>query len=205
MIPFALVIGLAVVQSGLPPLVGWSSSPIIFGGAAQLTVLTLLGAGTATGAVIAAGLVVQARHLMYSAALAPTFQDQPRWFRWLAPYALIDQMFALGSFYTESDPVDFRSYYIGSGAVYILCWNITTAIGLLVGPLVPESWGIGFAVPVMFVALVVMGLNRWPKVAAAVAAGIAAYLAIGMPNRSGLLVGSFVGVVVGFIVSRSRR
>ncbi|MEY2909534.1 MAG: hypothetical protein RLZZ602_2057, partial [Pseudomonadota bacterium] len=34
-IPFALVFGIVVGESGIPALIGWSSSPIIFGGAAQ--------------------------------------------------------------------------------------------------------------------------------------------------------------------------
>ena len=42
-IPFGLVIGLAITESGMNPFVGWSGSWLIFGGAAQLTLVTLLG------------------------------------------------------------------------------------------------------------------------------------------------------------------
>lgn len=204
-IPFALIIGLAVVESGLPPLIGWSSSPLIFGGAAQLVVLTFLGAGTAVFAVISAALVIQARHLLYSAAMAPAFQRQPRWFRWLAPYALIDQMFALTVVRAGDDPDDFRSYYIGTASVYIIGWNTTTAAGLLIGPQVPTTWELGFAIPLMFVILLVVGIDRWPKLAAAVAAAGATYLSAGLPNKMSLLVGGGVGVLVGLIASRFRR
>ncbi len=204
-IPFALIIGLAVVESGLAPLVGWSTSPLIFGGAAQLVVLTLLGTGGAVFAVISAALVIQARHLLYSAALAPVFQRQPRWFRWIAPYALIDQMFALTVVRVGDDPVDFRSYYIGTASVYMIGWNTMTAAGLLIGPQVPTSWELGFAVPLMFVVLLVIGIDRWPKLAAAVAAAGATYLSAGLPNKTSLLVGGGAGVLVGLIVSRLRR
>lgn len=204
-IPFALIIGLAIVESGLPSLVGWSASPIIFGGAAQLVVLTLLGQGTALAATIAAGLVIQARHLMYSAAMAPTFQKQPRWFQWLGPYALIDQMFALAVTRTHESPDDFRSYYLGAGLVYVVGWNTTTALGLLIGPVVPESWQLDFAIPLMFMVLVIAGIDRYPKVVAALAAAAATYLTIGLPNRVGLLVGGVVGVAAGVIAERMRR
>lgn len=200
-IPFAFVIGLAVVETGMAPLVGWSTSPIIFGGAAQLTVITFLGAGTAVVAVITAALVIQARHLMYSAALAPAFQKQPRWFRWIAPYALIDQVFALVIFRTDDEPADFRSYYLGTMMVYITGWCSMTALGLVVGPLIPESWNFGLAIPLMFVALVVMGINRWPKAVAAVTAGGVTYLLGGLPNRYGLLIGALAGVGAGYLVS----
>ncbi len=204
-IPFALIIGLAVVQSGLNPLVGWSTSPIILGGAAQLVVITLLGSGTAIAATIAAGLVIQARHLMYSAALAPVFQKQPRWFQWLGPYILIDQMFALASTRIQESPDDFRSYYLGAGVVYLIGWNSTTAMGLLIGPQVPDSWRLDFAIPLMFVVLLVSGINRWPKVVAAVTAAGVTYLTAGLPNRLGLIFGGIAGVAAGVAAARFNR
>ena len=94
-IPFALVLGFAIKAAGLDALVGWSSSPIVYGGASQLTLVTLLGEGASVAAAVTAALVVNARHLMYSAAMAPTFQEQPAWFRWIGSYFLIDQVFAL--------------------------------------------------------------------------------------------------------------
>lgn len=204
-VPFALIIGLAIVESGIPPLIGWSASPIVFGGAAQLVLLTLLGTGTAVVAVISAALVIQARHLMYSAAFAPVFQKQPRWFRWLAPYALIDQMFALTVMHANDDPADFRSYYLGAASVYIVGWNLTTGAGLLIGPRVPQSWELGFAIPLMFVVLLVVGIDRWPKLMAALAAAGSTYLAAGFPNMSGLIIGGVVGVAGGVVASRLRR
>lgn len=204
-IPFALIVGLSVVESGLHPLVGWSTSPLIFGGAAQLVVITLLGSGTAMAATVAAGLVIQARHLMYSAALAPTFQRQPRWFQWVGPYALIDQMFALASTRTHESPESFRSYYLGAGMVYLIGWNSTTALGLLIGPAVPESWQLGFAIPLMFVVLLVSGLNRWPKLAAALVGASVTYMTAGLPNKLGLIIGGVSGIAAGVMAARVRR
>ena len=84
-IPFALVFGLAVRESGIAIWLGWSSSPIMFSGAAQITLITLLGEGASVAAAATAALVVGARHLFYSFSMAPVMQRQPRWFRWFAP------------------------------------------------------------------------------------------------------------------------
>ena len=111
-VPFALVIGLAISDHGINPFIGWSSSWLIFGGAAQLTLISLLGSGTAIIAAISAALVVNARHIMYSAALAPRFQSQPRWMQFLGPYVLIDQVFALTTLRHDDDPATFRTYYL---------------------------------------------------------------------------------------------
>ena len=205
-IPFGLVIGLAIVESGINVLVGWSGSWIIFGGAAQLTLISLLGSGAAVMGAVVAALVVNARHLMYSAALAPAFQSQPPWFRWVAPYVLVDQMFALATIEaTKSDPATLRSYYIGAGLTFWVSWQVTTAVGVALGPAVPQDWNLEFAVPLLFVGIIVIGIDNSAKaVAALVGAGIT-FLFAGLPNRSGLLVGALVGVLAGTMVQRMRR
>jgi 4-azaleucine resistance transporter AzlC len=205
-VPFALVIGLAIVESGVNVFAGWSGSWLIFGGAAQLTLISLLGSGAAVIAAITAALVVNARHLMYSAAMAPTFQKQPTWFRWLGPYVLIDQMFALAVIEeTHSDPATFRSYYLGAGLTFWTLWQATTALGIGIGPVVPEEWNLEFAVPLLFVGLIVIGIDRSSKLVAALVGAGVTFLLAGLPNRSGLLIGALVGVLVGTIVERTRR
>lgn len=203
-VPFALVFGLAVTESGVDHVVGWSSSWLIFGGAAQLTLLSLLGAGSAVTAAVVAALVVNARHLMYSAALAPTFARQPRWFRWCGPYLLIDHVFALAILRVDDEPADFRRYYLGAGATFWLGWQIATAAGLFIGPTIPEGWNLGIAVPILFVGLIVRGIDGSPKLVAAVTAAAATWLASGLPHRAGLLVGALVGVACGVVAERWR-
>lgn len=204
-IPFALLIGLAVVDSGINPFIGWSASWLIFGGAAQLTVISLLGSGTAVVAAITAALVVNARHVMYSAALAPRFQDQPRWMQFLGPYLLIDQVFALASLRRADDPGTFRTYYLALGATFWILWQLTTALGLVVGPVIPATWRLQFAVPILFLGLVVMGIDKSPKLVAALVGAGAAFAFAGLPNRAGLLVGALAGIVAGTIAERYRR
>jgi 4-azaleucine resistance transporter AzlC len=204
-IPFALVIGLAIVESGINVFSGWSGSWLIFGGAAQLTLVSLLGSGAAVIAAITAALVVNARHLMYSAAMAPTFQSQPAWFRWLGPYVLIDQMFALTSLEADTEPKVFRTYYLAAGATFWTLWQITTAIGIAIGPVVPEEWNLEFAVPLLFIGLIVLGIDKSSKVVAALVGAGVTFLFAGMPSRSGLLVGALVGILAGTIAERVRR
>lgn len=203
-IPFALVVGLAITESGIGNLVGWSGAPIIFAGAAHLTLVTLLGSGAAIVAAITTALVINARHVMYSAAMAPAFQLQPRWFRWLGPYALIDQLFAIAVLRKDDDPDSFRTYYLAGAATFMLFWNSMVALGLLIGPVVPESWQLNFAVPVMFVGIVVMGIDRYPKAVAAIMGAVGAFVFSGLPNRSGLLVGALIGIAAGIIADRIR-
>ncbi len=201
-IPFTLMLAIVILESGVLPAIGWSSSAIIFGGASQLTLLTLLGEGAAAAAAVTAALIVNARHLMYSAAMAPTFQRQPTWFRWLGPYLLIDQVFALSMLRINDEPRSFRVYYLSAGLTFWSLWVLCTALALVAGPAVPHDWGLAFAVPVMFLALLVMGIDQWRKVAAAAAAALVTLLAADLPNRSGMLLGALVGVAVGMLLER---
>ena len=203
-VPFALVIGLAIVEADINLFSGWSGAWLIFGGAAQLTLVSLLGSGAAVLAAITAALVVNARHLMYSAAMAPIFQRQPAWFRWLGPYVLIDQMFALTVIETDRDPGLFRTYYLAAGATFWTLWQITTALGIAIGPVIPEEWNLGFAVPLLFIGLVVLGVDKSSKLVAALVGASVTFLFAGLPNRTGLLVGALAGIAIGTMMERLR-
>ena len=125
-IPFALVFGLAVRESGVAIWLGWSSSPIMFSGAAQITLITLLGEGASIAAAATAALVVGARHLFYSFSMAPVMQRQPSWFRWFAPYMLVDQVFALCVGKQDLPAADFRRYITFATPVLFMGLLVTT-------------------------------------------------------------------------------
>lgn len=202
-IPFGFVLGLAITEGEMPAAIGWATSIFVFAGAAQLAVITL--AGTAgIWAVIVAGLVINTRHVMYSAALAPAFQRQPAWMRWLGPFVLIDQVFALSMLQADRPPHEFRRYYLTVGAFFFVNWQWATALGMLVGPIVPESWQLGFAPAIMFLGLVLIGIDRAPQAAAATVGGLVALATAGLPDRLGILVGAIAGVVAGAWVETRR-
>ncbi len=204
-IPFALVFGVVVGESGIAPWLGWSSSPIIFGGAAQITLLSLLGEGASVAAAVTAALIVGARHLLYSVTLAPRFQNQPRWFRWVGPYVLIDQVFALVMLREEEDATAFRRYFLSAGFTFWVLWMIFTALGLFIGPLVPAEWRLAFAAPVLFTGLLVTAVDRWQKLLVALVAGGLTVLFAELPNRFGLLLGAIVGIAFGMVLELGRR
>jgi predicted branched-subunit amino acid permease len=202
-LPFGVVVGVAVVESEMPAAVGWSSSLTIFAGASQLATVTLAGVAT-VWAVVVAALVINSRHVMYSAALAPTFRHQPRWFRWTAPFFLIDQVFALVSLRTDRPPAVFRRYYLSLAVFFYLAWIAAVTLGMAVGPVVPAAWRLDVAPAVMFTGMVVLALDRVPAVvAASVAAGVGLGAA-GLPDRLGIIVGASAGVLAGAVAEERR-
>lgn len=197
-IPFGFVLGLAITEGRMPLFVGWLGAPVIMAGAAQLAVVTL--AGTASlWSVVVAGFVINTRHVMYSAALAPAFQRQPRWMRWVGPYVLIDQVFALAVLQKDRPPEEFRRYYLSAGFFFALNWQWAVALGMVVGPAVPDSWRIEFAPAVMFLGLALISINRVPQAIAALVGGAVGLAAAGLEDRLGILIGAVAGVIAGTV------
>ena len=201
-IPFGLVLGVAIIESAMPDGVGWSTNLFIFAGAAQLATVSLAATSTWVTLVLTAA-VINLRHVMYSAALAPRFETQPRWFRWVGPYFLIDQLYVLASAATERDDDDWRRYYLSVGVSFFVCWMATVTLGLFVGSAIPEEWRLDVAPAVMFAGLVIIGITTRPAAVAALAAVVTTFIALDVPNNGGILIGAIVGVTAGYLAERA--
>jgi len=201
-LPFAFVFGVVVAEAGIPAWLGWSSSPIIYGGAIQVTLFTLIGEGASVAAAVSAALIVGARHMLYSVTLAPRFHNQPSWFRWIGSYVLIDQVFVLSQIKPVDEPVAFRRYFLAAGFTFWILWMTCTALGVALGPQIPAHWRLDFAAPVLFVSLMMAASNRPDKLGAAALATALTYLLAPLPNRSGMLIAVVITVVIMLLLPR---
>ena len=76
-------------------------------------------------------------------------------------------------------------------------WQWATALGMVVGPVVPDSWRLDFAPAIMFLGLVLVGVNKVPQAVAASVGGAVGLAAAGLQDRLGILVGAIAGVAAG--------
>lgn len=206
-LPFGLVIGVAVGESTVNNAAGWAGSFLMFGGSAHLAAISLLGGGAGAAAVLVTVLVINARLLVYSASLGPRFRHQPTWFRWTAPYFLVDQMFALtwSRLDTGVSAGWLRAYYLSAAIATGLVWVAAIATGVLVGPVIPASWELSFATPALMLALLMPALINRPAVIAAIVGATVAVLLIGLPHGLHLLIGTGVGTITGIAAERIQR
>jgi len=203
-VPFGLVFGVVAADSVIGPALAWATSFIIFGGAAQLATIQLFDEGVVTVVVIATALVIGSRHVMYSAALVPYFQHFPRWSRFVLPYLLTDQAFAVSMvrFQDLDDPVEQRWFFTGAALTLWISWQLSTLIGVLVGAQLPEALSLEFAIPLVFIALLVLTVRTRPELVAALVGGAAAVIAAPAPLGLGLIVGALAGVAAGVVAHR---
>lgn len=201
-LPIGVLLGVAIRDSDVVGnWAGWASSWLVFAGAAQFAAVELLDEGAGLAAVVAAVFMINARHLMYSAAIGARFQEAPRWFRWVGSYFLIDQVFALNNQYAADGPNDQSlayqiRYYLASAVPMATVWYFGVGAGILLGQFIPPSWEIEFAIPLMFLGLLVLSTFNLPGVVAALIGGTVAVIGRGWPSGTGLLLGAVLGVAV---------
>jgi predicted branched-subunit amino acid permease len=174
---------------------------MIFAGAAQFAAVDLLDQGAGVPAIVAAIFMINARHIMYSAALSTRFRAAPLWFKVIGSYLLIDQAFALNGDHASAElrarHIEYQMwYYFGTAGPMAGVWLGTVAAGIVLGQLIPPEWEIDFAIPLMFLGLLVMSTFNVQGVVAALIGGTVAVLGRDWPSGSGLLTGAIAGVIV---------
>ena len=196
--PFGVVAGIAAANAGLSALQALGMSVIVFAGAAQLAALELIDQGAPLTVIVVTAVVINLRMLMYSASIAPYFQSFTARVKGGLAYLLTDQAYALSiSRYRSADGVDRVAYYLGAGGTLWLVWQITTLVGVFAQAGVPEALGLEFAVPLVFLALLVPAMEDGPTTVAGLVGGAVAVVAAGLPLNVGLLVGATAGIIGG--------
>ncbi|WP_435180160.1 AzlC family ABC transporter permease [Halorussus sp. AFM4] len=199
-VPFGMVAGAAAVGVGIPAAQAVAMSVVIFAGASQLAAIELVGRGAPALVVVATVLVVNLRHVMYSASIAPHFARlSARWKAGLS-YLLTDQAYAVSVLRFERDPETSRRwYYLGVALPLWLVWQAATVVGVVLGARVPEGWHLEFAVPLVFLAVLVPAVTDRATAAAALVGGAAAIAANGLPYNLGLVTAAVVGIAAGMV------
>ena len=201
--PFGVVAGIAAIEAGLTLPQALGMSIIVFAGAAQLAAIELIGQGTPLSIIIVTAIVINLRMLMYSASIAPYLTSLPARVRSGLAYLLTDQAYALSiSRYRAGDTTDRVSYYLGVAVTLWGVWQITTVVGALAQAGIPESLGLEFAVPLVFLALLVPAMEDGPTTVAGLIGGTVATVGAGLPLNLGLLVGATVGIAAGLLAER---
>lgn len=203
-IGFGFVYGLAARQAGFSQIEAVAMSLIVFAGAAQFAAVGYVASGLAwPGVVLLTGLL-NARHLLYSAALRPWLRDVPLPRRAVMAHILTDEAFALtiGHFRRIGRTDEWGFWVAAVGATFIP-WNLATIAGVFLGGQIPDParFGIDIIFPAAMVGLAV-GLitGRRELVAATVGAAIAVIVALVTSPSIGIVAGGVVGPAVGLLV-----
>jgi 4-azaleucine resistance transporter AzlC len=204
-IPFGFIFGVLAIGAGLPPALAQATSLIVFAGSAQFIAVPLLGAGAATAVLWLTTFIVNVRHMLYSASVAPFVRHLPAHWRWLLAYLLTDEAYVVSILHYNNDtiPNSHKHYFLlGAGLTLWTTWQISTAVGIFLGAQIPNSWGLDFTLALTFIAMIIPVLKDRPNVAAALSAGAVAVLANPLPYKTGLMLAALIGIVVALLIEK---
>lgn len=200
--PIGMAFGVLAVQAGLNVWEVLFMSLMVYAGSSQFIAAGMLGAGASAGAIIATTFLVNSRHLLMSASLAPYVKKIPA--RWLniIGFGITDETFAVAmNDVTREEKT--AGYFLGLNLTAYASWAASTVVGAAVGNLIPDPqlFGLHFALPAMFIGLLVMQLrDRLSYVIALLAVGLSLFFKLLLPGNWNVILASVITATIGVII-----
>jgi len=175
-VPWPLVVGMSV---------------LVFAGGSQFLAVAVVAAGGAPVAAVAAGLLLNLRHLPFGLAIGEVVgRTWPS--RLLGAHLLVDENVALSR--ARGIGPRATAVYRVCGACLFVGWNLGTVVGLLAGGAIPDPavFGVDAAFPAALLALLLPSLRERDArtvglTAAVLALAATPFLPAGVPVLVGLL------------------
>lgn len=202
--PVGAAFGLAATAAGFTVVQATACSALVLAGAGQFIGLAALtSSGNLVAALLATG-VVNLRYLLFSATMAPHLKGVPRWQQGAIAFTLTDETFAVNIADARAGRAE-RFSITGVGAISWIGWTLGTAMGAAAGSALgdPSKWGVDFAMPAMFVALLVGQVTgRREFIAGALSAVIALALSTVLPGQWPVVAAAIAAATVMTAVTR---
>lgn len=180
-------LGIAARRAGLTAIEGFFASLFTNASAGEYAVFAVIGAGTTILEVILVTLITNARYLLMSCALSQRLSaDTPMRHRLLIGADVTDELFGISiarKGYLEPQ------YYYGAMITSVPFWATGTALGIVMGNLLPARVvsALGVALYGMFLAVIIPPCRKSRVITCLVAISfICSYLAANLPFISSL-------------------
>ncbi len=202
--PFGLIYGASAISAGLSPAAAQLMSSIVFAGSSQFAAVQLVHDMAPAIVIIVTIAMINLRHMLYSASVAPYLRDLTGRWKGLLAYLLTDEAYAATAIHYQAQGIAPTGHWflLGAGLALWTTWQGSTALGIFLGAALPPSWPLDFALPLTFIAMVVPIIKDRPTVAAALGSGLVAMLAYGLPYKLGFIVAALAGIAVGMLLER---
>ena len=202
---WGVVVGVAMIKSGLTIPQALGMTLLVFAGSAQLAALPLIAANAPVWVIFVTALVINLRFVIFSVLLAPHFASLPWHKRLGLGFVSGDISVALYlQRYPDPDPAPGKVSFL-KGLLYPNCaaWQIGSIVGIFLGNAVPTEWGLGFAGTLAIVCILVPMVASKPALCGVLVAAVVSVLAADLPYKLGLLAAVVVGMVTAMIVEET--
>lgn len=204
---FALVYGLLAGQRGLSLTETMMMSASVFAGASQMVAVREWASPVPVGALVAAVLTVNIRHVLMGAVLTPWLGRIPRWKAMLSLFFMADEVWGVSVPEMNKGGRD-AGFFLGAGVTLYLMWLTGSALGRIFGELVPDpaQYGAIFLTVAPFIALLGAVWRGWGDIPAWIVSGaMTVTLGSFLPGTWPILLGALSGSLVGAWIDVRRQ
>lgn len=212
LIPAALVLGAQATATGMPIPAVPLMTGLNFAGGSEFAAIALWTSPPHLLLIVSVTLLVNSRHLVMGAALAPLLRHLPR--RRVLPllFLMVDESWALALADTKARaanglvPGFSARYFIGASVGLYASWLAFTTLGALLGPVLGnvDRWGFDLAFPAVFLVLL---RGMWTSAGAAlpwlVSLLVAAGVHLAVPGAWYVPAGTIAGIAFAWVRARS--
>jgi 4-azaleucine resistance transporter AzlC len=209
-VPYALVLGAEAAQKGLrvgevPLMTGLN-----FAGGSEFAAIQLWTSPPQIALIGAITFLVNSRHLLMGAALAPLLRHLPKRKVLPALFVMTDESWALALADSKRraaggrEPAFSLPYYLGTSLVFYAAWVGCTTLGAALGPILGnvEAYGFDMAFPAVFLVLL---KGMWTGVRAArpwlVSLVVAALVHLLVPGAWYIAAGALCGLIAAYVLA----
>ncbi len=202
-VPIGLAFGVLAQNAGLAPWEIGLMSLIVYAGSAQFIAISMLGSGAAVMPIVLTTFVVNLRHLLMSSSLAVHLQRLGAGRLSLYAYGVTDESFALNMTRFREGAWDWRRA-LALNQTANLAWILSTILGGYGGQFIPAgAFGIDYALPAMFICLLVFQIRDRLHVLIAVLSGLLAVaFSLFFPGNAYIVMASITAATLGVLLRR---
>ena len=203
-IPVGFAYGVLAMKAGISPLMTVLMSVMVYAGSAQFIAVAMLGAGMGLFSIVATTFIVNLRHLLMSAALAPYLGNMARWKIFPFTFQLTDESFAVNiARFGQGNLNETETFTIN--AISQVAWVTGTTLGLVASNLITDVRPIGldYALPAMFISLLIGQIkDKTHVLVAVISGGISILLACGGVDQFNVILATVIGASIGLGVGK---
>lgn len=184
-------------------------SLILYAGSAQFIAAGMIAAGSTASAIIITIFFVNLRHILLSAALSPYFRHLSSFKNMLVGALLTDETFGVAINKATKRKQISERWMHGLNITAYLNWVFANIAGAYFGQWIssPETFGLDFALPAMFIGLLILAMASRKKVKldtfiAVIAVGIACGVSVMFSGSLGVIVATIAASTIGMVVEK---
>ncbi len=202
-IPWGVLTGALAIQAGFTPMQAQALSLLVFAGAAQISGISMIGAGVPLSSLFGSTFVISVRHLLYSMVFRAHLEQYGFLTRAVTAFVLTDEMFVVSEAHTKKTGAFSLKFALVSGVTFYAAWNLATFAGIVAGGLLNnlDSLGLDFAIVATFIAMTFDQLRSRPEVATVIVSGALAVLLQPLFAESYIIIATVAGMFVGYWLS----